>query len=328
MFYLVAAIECLAVNFLVWLCASLLCLPASRLVLKITRHRHPGTVANSLFAVRVLPAALATILAVIFALPAFLLFEPRPSNDYVGPLQIAIAASGGLIYVIMIFRAARSLRASWMVEKYWKARSHRIQLPGVDAPAYSVNGIPSLFVVTGTLRPCVFVGREIIEELSAEEMAAAARHEMAHIRSRDNLKQLLLDISRPPAWLMRLGIHDEVWMDTAELAADHSTLSAGNAPLQLASALLKVGRLRSSFAAHFAASGAHLVPTHCSPRLETRVTHLIALADEGFDSRLQQFSRRMLLALAITGTVIFILSYAATASVMLKEVEEALDVLF
>ena len=328
MFYLVAAVECLAVNFLVWLCASLLCLPGSRLILKLTRHRHPGTAANSLFAVRILPAALATISAIIFALPAFLLFEPRPSNDYVGPLQIAIAASGGLIYAIMIFRAVRALRASLLVEKYWKARSHRIQLPGVDAPAYSVNGIPSLFVVTGTLRPCVFVGREIIEELSAEEMAAAAGHEMAHIRSRDNLKQLLLDISRPPAWLMRLGIDDNLWMDTVELAADHSTLSAGNAPLQLASALLKVGRLRSSFTAHFAASGAHLVSAHCSPRLENRVTHLIALADQDFHARAQQFSRRMLFALAITGTALFILSYAATAPVMLRFVEEALDVLF
>ncbi len=58
------------------------------------------------------------------------------------------------------------------------------------------------------------------------------------------------------------------------------------------------------------------------------MTHLIALSDEGFDSRLQQFSRRMLLALVITGTVLFILSYAATASVMLQEVEEALDILF
>jgi Zn-dependent protease with chaperone function len=326
-FYFIAIVECLTVNFLVLICASLICLPASRLIAQWTRHRHPGTQANFLFAVRVFPAGLAALLAFGFALPGFLLFEPRPSNDYIGPLQIALATAGGLFSISIVTRITRAMWANFQVTKYWKSRSTRVQISGIDAPTYAVNGIPSLFVVVGLLRPCVFVGKEIIQQFSAEEMAAAAAHEMAHIRSRDNLKQLLMEVSRPPSWLQRFGMPDDTWVDASELAADHSTLSLGNKPLQLASALLKVGKLRNSFAAHFAV-GAHLVPAHCSPRLENRVTHLIALADVGFTPGLQQLSRRMVYTLAITSTVLFILCYAATAPELLHAAEEALDILF
>ena len=327
MFYFIAVVECLTVNFLVLTCASLVCLPASRLVARWTRHRHPGTQANILFAMRVLPAGLAALLAFGFALPGFILFEPRPSNDYIGPLQIAVATAGGLFFVSMVSRITRAMWANFQVTRYWKTRSTRVQISGIDAPTYAVNGIPSLFVVVGLLRPCVFVGKEIIQQFSAEEMAAAAAHEMAHIRSRDNLKQLLMEVSRPPAWLRPLGLPDDKWIDAAELAADHSTLAAGNKPLQLASALVKVGKLRNSIVAHLAV-GAHLVPAHCSPRLETRITHLISLADHGLISGTQQFSRRMVYSFAIASVTLFILWYAAAAPVLLHAAEEALDVLF
>lgn len=327
MFYFIAVVECLTVNFLVLTCASLICLPASRVITRWTRHRHPGTQANILFAVRVLPAGLAALLAFGFALPGFILFEPRPSNDYIGTLQIAVATAGGLFFVSMVSRIARAMWANLQVTRYWKNRSTRVQISGIDAPTYAVNGIPSLFVVIGLLRPCVFVGKEIIQQFSAEEMAAAAAHEMAHVRSRDNLKQLLMEVSRPPAWLRPLGLPDDKWIDASELAADYSTLAAGNKPLQLASALLKVGKLRNSFAAHFAV-GAHLVPAHCSPRLETRITQLIALADDGFSSGAQQLSRRMAFIFTFTSVAIFVLWYAATAPALLHAAEEALDVLF
>lgn len=328
MFYLVAIVECLAVGFLVLASASVLCLPASRLIFSLARQRHPGTTANLLFALRILPAGLAALLALIFALPAYMEFEPRPSTDYIGPLQITMAMFGGLVLVIMIARAVRVFRANFLVEKHWKTRSNRIYIPGIEIPTYCVNDLPSLFVVAGILRPCVFVGREIVAELSAPEMAAAAAHEMAHIHAYDNLKQLLLEISRPPAWLMQVGVSDDVWMDAADLAADRSALAAGNEPLHLASALLKVGRLRNSFAARFSMLGSHLLPAHAGHRLEARVTQLVALADGDPRSYVQQFSHRQVYVFTTASFVLFALSYAATAPVLLRFVEEALDFLF
>jgi Zn-dependent protease with chaperone function len=325
-YYLIAAIECLGVGFLALICAGLVCLPASRLVARAIRQRHPGTIANILFAFRLLPAGIAATLSLAFALPAYLMFEPHPSNDYVGPLQIILGVSGAAMFAIMIFRMVHALHSSSMVEEHWLARSRRVHIPGLHLPAYSVKGIPSLFVVTGILRPRVFVSREILQEFSAGEMSAAAAHEMAHVRSFDNLKQLLLEITRPPAWLLKFGISDESWADATEHAADHFALSVGNPPLQLASALLKVVKLRSSFVAHHF-PGMHLVPAHGRPRLETRVTHLIAMTDNP-GPRPHQFSSQLVYGFALTGITLFVICYAATAPVVLRFAEHALDMLF
>jgi len=328
MFYVVAAIECLAVSFLVGVLTSVLCLPATRLVRTQIGKRHPGTTANILFALRLMPAVVATLVAVEFALPAFLLFEPQPSDDYVGPLQFGLAASGALVLGVMIFRAVHVLRSTYLVEKHWKSLSERIQIPGIGVPTYCVKGVPSLFVATGIMRPSVFVSDEIVAEFSSDEMAAAAEHEMAHIRAHDNLKQLLLEICRPPVWLMRLGAADHLWLQSVELAADHAALAEGNEPLHLASALLKVARQRRSFLGRVTVAGSHLVPAERAVRLETRVNHLVELADDDTASRSRQLSRRLVYGFILATTLCFALSYVTTAHVVLRFVERALDVLF
>lgn len=328
MFYLIACIECLAVSFLAGACASVVFLPTSRLIQSSILRRRPATAANILVLLRLLPAASGILLTLGFTLPAFLLFEPRPSNDYLGPLQYTLAVSGALIFIVMIIRAFRVLRASTMLERRWKEHSTRISIPGIKVPTYSVSGAPALFVVIGVLRPNVFVGREIIETLSASEMAAAAAHEMAHVRAHDNLKQLLLDISRPPSWLMQLGVPDEVWLNAAELAADQAALADGNAPLQLASALLKAARIRSSFPCNPGCSGSHLLPAHWGSRLEARVVYLVALADAGSHAVVKRVSRPAMRACVLLSLACLIVTYAATAHIVFRVVEEMLDVLF
>src|SRR5262249_48725416 len=193
---------------------------------------------------------------------AFLLFEPRPTTDYIGPLQLALSAGGALILTIITARIWRVLRATFWIEHHWKNGAARINIPGLSIPTYRLESIPSLFVVTGVLRPTVFIGSEIIEKFSDQEMAAAISHEMAHIRSRDNLKQFLLEVSRPPALLMKFGVPDSVWLDTAELAADRAALADGSEPLHLASALLKACRLSGAQARNAALLGSHLLPAH------------------------------------------------------------------
>jgi len=328
MFYVVATIECLAVSFLVGVLTSVLCLPASRLVWTRTRQRHPGTTANILFASRLIPPVIGALVALEFALPAYLLFEPRPSDDYIGPMQLGFAAFGALILTVMVFRGAHILRSTYLVEKRWKSLSTRIDVPGIGIPTYCVEGVPSLFVATGMMRPCVFVSREIVQEFSADEMAAAAAHEMAHIRAHDNLKQLLLDICRPPVWLLRLGAADHLWLQSVELAADQAALAEGNAPLHLASALLKVARQRKSLLGQFRVAGSHLVPAESAVRLETRVNHLVELSNGETASRSRQFSRRLVYGCILASVLCFVLSYVATAHVVLRFVERALDVLF
>jgi hypothetical protein len=59
MFYILASALCLAVLFLVLVIGSLLFMPATRLLNKVLPAATPGAKANLLFAVRLLPAALA-----------------------------------------------------------------------------------------------------------------------------------------------------------------------------------------------------------------------------------------------------------------------------
>jgi hypothetical protein len=80
-----------------------------------------------------------------------------------------------------------------------------------------------------------------------DELAVAVRHEEAHIRSRDNLKRLLL-IAAPDVLPFRRGFGslDECWRRLTEWATDDDAV--GGSPeraLSLASALVQAGRLRT-----------------------------------------------------------------------------------
>src|SRR2546430_1176329 len=81
--------------------------------------------------------------------------------------------------------------------------------------------------------------RAILEALSAEQLAAALRHERAHRISRDNLKRLC--ILSAPDILPFLGGSAELergWAKFAEWAADHAAADGNpDRSLSLAAAL-------------------------------------------------------------------------------------------
>src|SRR5262249_54920894 len=143
MFYTTAVIESLAVSFLVGLSACIVCLPALRLVQSKISLNRPVVTANLLVLLRLMPAGLAALLTIGFTLPAFLVFEPRPTTDYIGPLQISLAICGALILAVITTRIWRVLRATFWIEKHWKNGATRIHLPGVSIPTYRLESIPS-----------------------------------------------------------------------------------------------------------------------------------------------------------------------------------------
>src|SRR6185312_366880 len=100
------------------------------------------------------------------------------------------------------------------------------------------------------------------------------------------------------------------------------------APLQLASALLKAARLKNTFAAECGVSGLHLLPPHWGSRLETRVTYLVALADTGSQAFAKRLSRPAMRACVLLSLACLLVTYAATAHIVFRVVEEMLDVLF
>jgi beta-lactamase regulating signal transducer with metallopeptidase domain len=190
------------------------------------------------------------------------------------------------------------------------------------APVYRVENSASLVAVAGIFRPRIFVAREITETLSQDELRAALAHEMAHVSSFDNLKQLLLKITRAPRWLKALHNVDAEWTDASEIAADHEALAGGTSVLDLSSALIKVGRLIRPVTSREPVAS-HLVPPTCGSALENRVTCLSEILEGAGATPARSGKRsRVLLPLLLT-----LAAYIACVNALLPAVHEALEFL-
>jgi hypothetical protein len=322
MFYVLAVALCLAVLFLVLACGSLLCMAGLRLVLRMAGSGAPHTRANLLFAARILPLALACSVTFGLALPAFLKFEPYSTEEGMGFRLVSLAILGALALVGMVVRGVSLLRATRQAQRGWRDHSDRLRLDGVNVPVYRVEQGASLLAVTGIFRPRIFVGREITETLSQDELRAALAHEMAHVSSFDNLKQLLLKMTRVPRWLKALHNADAEWTNASEIAADRGALAEGASVLDLSSALIKVGRLKRPLAGRETVAS-HLVPASCGGSLETRVTCLSEML-EGKGAEPARRVRRNNLFLPV---LIVLAAYVAGINSVLPAVHEALEFL-
>ena len=96
--------------------------------------------------------------------------------------------------------------------------------------------------VAGVRDPKVLVSEASIAALTPPELRTALRHELAHVRSHDNLKKLLFRLSAFPG----MAPLERTWSEEAELAADDSAVASVDDALDLAAALIKVSRLGSA----------------------------------------------------------------------------------
>jgi hypothetical protein len=113
----------------------------------------------------------------------------------------------------------------------------------VPIPAFAVNGRSGV-LLTGIVRPRLYVSRGILARLTAEELGMAVAHEVAHQRAWDNGKRWLIACAPDLLAFTRRGAELESrWRGSVERAAD--TAAAGRsraAATTLASALVKVAR--------------------------------------------------------------------------------------
>ncbi|HET9742956.1 MAG TPA: M48 family metalloprotease [Terriglobales bacterium] len=270
---------CLAV-FALSLVAGLLLVRASLFVLPLpTRTR---SFSGLLFATRMAPFTLAVLISLGLALPAFVVSEPWNSGETPSVRLVALGAFGAAVTAIFLARYFRLIVRNRRVVSLWQTRGERVRLAGVSVPIFSIPGDSALLAVAGIWRPTVFVSERILAELTAEEMRAAVAHESAHIHSFDNFKQMLLRCTRMPGWFGFAAI-ERSWSESAELDADWQALRSGVSPLELGSAIVKVGRCMSSGSPQPAIAASHLVPSCDASALSSRAGRLQAvIADEQF----------------------------------------------
>lgn len=272
MFYVLCVTLCLAVLFMVMAGASLVCTALLRLLALRLRQATPRLAANLLFTMRALPLLLALVVTFGFVLPAFLKFEPRSTRELMSWPLMGLALLGcGLVFVIAM-RGLRLISGTRRIQKKWQLTSTKLNVPDIGVPLYQVEGQATLLAVSGIFRAKIFVGQLVAESLSRTELSAALVHEMAHVRSLDNLKQFLLRITRISQ------SEDTAWTNASEMAADEAAVARGASVLDLSSALIKVGRLGKSNL-HDAVIASHLLPVSACGSMEMRVTHLEKLIE-------------------------------------------------
>ena len=129
--------------------------------------------------------------------------------------------------------------------------------------------------------------------LHADELAAAIRHELVHVRRRDNLKKLLLRAFAFPFF----GMLERAWIEAAEINADDEATKDEREALDLASALLKISRLNARVSCR------ELAMDLVSARdpVEARVERLLAWKSRAPAAR----SWRLPVMLAILSVVMF-----------------------
>jgi hypothetical protein len=323
MFYVLCITLCLAVMFIVIAGAGVFCIFCSRFLRPLVRSATPRTAANLLFTIRTLPILSAFLVTFGFALPAFLKFEPRSTSELMGSQLFGLAALGAFVLSVIAIRGTRMAKATMVAQRHWRIHSKKLHIEGVNIPLYCVEDEPALLAVSGVFQPKIFVGRQIVETLSASELSAALTHETAHVRSFDNLKQLLLRITRPPRWLNIFRMADVQWTSASEIAADEAALASGASVLDLSSALVKVGRLNHDRAVPDMVIASHLLPVPTA--MEMRVMHLQRLLEE--DSRLPRQVGRPGRKYMRYVPLVVLLSYGACVNAALPWIHEALEFL-
>jgi Zn-dependent protease with chaperone function len=195
-------------------------------------------VANLLFTLRMFPLAAAAVITAAFTVPSFLLLEPRAIDEPVGGISLVLGLCGlaigifGAANVFLAIRAASYTISAWTREAQFIPSTVPVPVLRISRP------IPPMSAV-GIVRPRILLSSSAETILAAEELQTALNHEVAHIRSRDNLKKLLLRFVSFPG----MSALEMAWLEAAEMAADDAAVSNATEALDLAATLIKLSRL-------------------------------------------------------------------------------------
>ena len=181
----------------------------------------------------------------LLAVPSFLLLEPRAVDEPMGVVPVVLSlcgmaadAGGNVEGGGGIVRASRTV-ARWSSE----ARVAGYALPDSrDTFVLRISAAAPPLTAAGILRPSVWLSRAAEFVLTERELKTALRHEMVHVRRRDNLRKLVLRLVAFPG----MAELESVWREATEMAADDAAVSTASEALDLAAAVIKLSRLTAT----------------------------------------------------------------------------------
>ncbi len=196
------------------------------------------TLATLLFALRILPLVVSVAITFAFVVPSFDLLEPRSIDEGMGAMPLALGLCALLLIACGCFRVAAALTKTSRVVARWVEGARPIDAGAGTLTFQSRRQAPPLTLV-GVHNPRVLVSESTVALLNEDELHIALKHELAHIRSRDNLKKLIFRFCPFPG-MTKL---ESAWSQAAELAADDAAVSKIDDAVDLAAALVKLSRL-------------------------------------------------------------------------------------
>lgn len=207
-------------------------------------QRHPvRRIADLLFGLRMLPLVTAAVITAAFTVPSFLLLEPRAINEPMGGIPLILGTCGAVLGILGIVNAGGALFKASRTISTWTSGARPLEVTGPVpilriSPVVPASTVPAM-TAAGIVRPKVLLSGVAESMLTANELQTALNHEVAHVRSRDNLKKLLLRFVAFPGMAQLEG----AWLEATEMAADDAAVANAAEALDLAAALIKLSRL-------------------------------------------------------------------------------------
>lgn len=196
------------------------------------------SLADWLFVLRVLPLVASIVITLAFVVPSFQLLEPRSIHEDMGVMPLALGACALLLIAWGCFRVIITQTTTSRVVARWLEGAHPLDA-GAEAVTFRSSREAPPLTLVGVRKPRVLVSESTVALLSSDELHIALKHELAHVRSRDNLKKLVFRFSPFPG----MAKLESAWSQAAELAADDAAVSNRHDAIDLAAALVKLSRL-------------------------------------------------------------------------------------
>lgn len=312
----------LSVNAVVSMAASF----ASRALNPFMHQLSARARAEVLFALRIASPALALIFVALFFVPAYVGYEPRATSEVVSAKLAGFALLSVFGVAFASWRCCRAYLATRKLKRQWLAVAEEIQMPSINVTAFRLPHSFPIIAVIGTVRPRLFIADQVLQSLSAEELAAAIAHECGHLAARDNLKRGLIRACRDALMMVPFGRSlDRAWAETAESAADeHAAQASAAVALNLASALVTIARM-IPVGTHAELPMAAFLVGDEGRGIKARVRRLLELASANGERRPGKFPLARIVPLLSLALLLGIVAALATSSNVLLTVHSLVE---
>jgi beta-lactamase regulating signal transducer with metallopeptidase domain len=199
--------------------------------------------ADLLFTLRTAPFAVAAGVTLAFAVPSFLLLEPRIVDEPMGVSALILGCCGIAVILTGVWKAAAALlRASENIAR-WSSQATAGACSPIDSgnsvTVRRISGPVPPLTAAGILQPSIWLSSAAEFVLNERELESALRHEGVHVRRLDNLRKLVLRVVAFPG----MAELESAWREAAEMAADDAAVSSASEALDLAAAVIKLSTL-------------------------------------------------------------------------------------